>query len=352
MKAILIRGQGPVETSRIAPEEVPDPSPAPGSLLLKVSACGVCHTDLHIAEGDLPLVKSPVIPGHQIVGTIAAAGAGPAGTGGAGNPQPSGAPRPPSGNAWSIGERVGVPWVSATCGRCSYCLTDRENLCDAIRFTGYHIDGGFAEYAVVPEASVCRLPGNFSDQAAAPLLCAGIVGYRAVKLSGIGSGMRLGIVGFGASAHLNIQVARYLGADVFVFSRDAGHRRHAEELGAVWTGTLEMVPPHLLDAVVSFAPAGEIVPRCLALLRKGGRLLLAGVFLTPVAQFEYGLLYHERSVASVANSTRTDAVEFLELAGKIPVKTEVTLFRLGEAQQALLAVKKSRLRGAAVLMIA
>jgi propanol-preferring alcohol dehydrogenase len=327
MKAILIRDQRPVEDSLLAPEDVPVPVVTPGSIRIKVSACGVCHTDLHIAEGDLPLVKSPVIPGHQIVGTVETAG-----------------------SRFSAGDRVGVPWVSAACGRCHYCLTDRENLCDSLRFTGYHIDGGYAEYAVVPESSAYRLPEHFSDAAAAPLLCAGIVGYRAIKLSGVGDGMRLGMVGFGASAHLNIQVARYLGAEVYVFSRDGGHRKHAEDLGAAWTGTLEMVPPHLLDAVISFAPAGEIVPQLLALLKKGGKLLLAGVFVTPVAKFEYGLLYHERSIMSVANSTRADATEFLALAGTIPLKTEVTLFELRDARKALLAMKTSRLRGAGVLV--
>lgn len=337
MKAILIRSQAPVGESRLVPEEVPAPTAAPGTVLLKVSACGACHTDLHIVEGDLPLVKSPVIPGHQIVGTVE--GFGPD------------AGRSGRHDDLSAGDRVGVPWLSSTCGRCPYCLTDRENLCDSIRFTGYHIDGGFAEYAAVPAASVCRLPGAFSDEAAAPLLCAGIVGYRAVKLSGAGSGMRLGMVGFGASAHVNIQVARYLGAEVYVFSRDAGHREHAEELGAVWSGTLDMVPPHLLDAVISFAPAGEIVPRLLELLNKGGKLLLAGVFVSPVAQFEYGLLYHERSVSSVANSTRADCVEFLDLAGRIPVKTEVTLFGLDEVKDALVAMKRSQLRGAAVIQV-
>jgi propanol-preferring alcohol dehydrogenase len=336
MKAILIRQQRPIEESALTPEEVPTPSVTPGTILLRVSACGVCHTDLHIAEGDLPLVKTPVIPGHQIVGRVEAVGAGVE-TG-------------PGGGALSVGERVGVPWLSTTCGKCRYCLTDRQNLCDSIQFTGYHIDGGFAGYVTVPEVSVYRLPENFSDATAAPLLCAGIVGYRAVRLSGTGSGMRLGMVGFGASAHVNIQVARYLGAEVYVFSRNAGHRKHAEDLGASWTGTLEMVPPHLLDAVISFAPAGEIVPRCLALLNKGGKLLLAGVFVSPVAQFEYGLLYHERTLMSVANSTRSDAEDFLDLAGKIPVKTEVTLFDLKDAQRALVALKRSSLRGAAVIV--
>ena len=339
MKAILVHRQGPVESALLAPEEVPAPSATPGNVLLKVSACGACHTDLHIVEGDLPLVKTPLIPGHQIVGTIEAIGdAGPAGV--------------PGGRraAFSVGDRVGVPWLSSTCGRCAYCLSDRENLCDSIRFTGYHLDGGFAEYASVPIASIHRLPDGFTDVAAAPLLCAGIVGYRAVKLSGVGSGMRLGMVGFGASAHVNIQVARYLGAEVYAFSRDDAHRKHAEELGASWTGTLEMVPPHLLDAVISFAPVGEIVPRCLALLKKGGKLLLAGVFVSPVAQFEYGLLYHERSVTSVANSTRKDCVEFLELAGRIPVSTEVTVFGLGDLKRALTAMKRSELRGAGVVV--
>lgn len=349
MKAILIRKQGPVGESRLAPQEIPTPAVSPGTVLLKISACGVCHTDLHIVEGDLPLVKTPVIPGHQIVGRIEAVGPDP--HPGAGEPSRVGGAPDRSTGRFSAGDRVGVPWLSTTCGHCSYCLSDRENLCDSIRFTGYHIDGGFAEYAAVPAASVYRLPDTYSDETAAPLLCAGIVGYRAVKLSGAGGGMRLGMVGFGASAHVNIQVARYLGAEVYAFSRDPGHRRHAEELGAAWSGTLEMVPPHLLDAVISFAPAGEIVPRLLELLKKGGKLLLAGVFLSPVAQFEYGLLYHERSVMSVANSTRADCAEFLDLAGKIPVATEVTVFGLDQAKEALVAVKRSQLRGAAVLQV-
>ncbi len=340
MKAILIERQGPVEGAGLKPEELPTPFPRSGEILLKISACGVCHTDLHIVEGDLPLVKTPVVPGHQIVGMVE----------GIGKPGPSADPRDSGDRPVAIGDRVGVPWLSSTCGKCHYCLTDRQNLCDSIRFTGYHIDGGYAEYVSVPAESAYRIPETFTDIMAAPLLCAGIVGYRAVKLSGIGSGMRLGMVGFGASAHVNIQVARYLGADVYVFSRDTDHRKHAGDLGAVWTGTLEMVPPHLLDAVISFAPAGGIVPRMLEFLLKGGRLVLAGVFVSPIAAFEYPLLYHERSISSVANSTRADATEFLELAGKIPVTTEVTVFGLDEAGKALGALKRSGLRGAAVLV--
>src|SRR3990172_784753 len=292
MKAILIRRQLPIEESALTPEEIPAPPVSPGKVLLKVSACAVCHTDLHIVEGDLPLVKTPVIPGHQIVGTIEALGGRADDEPRDSDPTGSPAGHAPVHSGFSVGDRVGVPWLSTTCGKCRYCLPDRQNLCDSIQFTGYHIDGGFAEYVLVPASSVYRLPGHSSDATAAPLLCAGIVGYRAVRLSGIGSGMRLGMVGFGASAHVNIQVARYLGAEVYVFSRDDGHRKHAEDLGAAWTGTLEMVPPHLLDAVISFTPAGEIVPACLTLLNKGGKVLLAGVVVSPVAQFDYGLLYH------------------------------------------------------------
>lgn len=351
MKAILIRDQSAAEEAELAPVETAEPVPGRGEVLLKIGACGICHTDLHIIEGDLPLVKRPVIPGHQIVGTVVEArtewkkGGVPDG----GENEPS--EYPAGQTSLSPGDRVGVPWVNTTCGRCDHCRAGKENLCDDIRFTGYHIDGGFAEYVSLPARSVHRLPSNFTDADAAPLLCAGIIGYRALRLSGTGAGIRLGMIGFGASAHITIQVARHLGCEVCVFSRNAAHRTHAEELGAVWTGPIDGTPRHPLDAIISFAPAGQIVPRALSLLSKGGRLVMAGVYVSPIPEIDYRLIYQERSIISVANSTRADAAEFLELAGKIPVRTEVTLFGLEEGKKALLALKNSGYRGAGVFRI-
>lgn len=331
MRAMVLHEPAPIETAPLRLEETATPRPGPGEVRLRVRACGICHTDLHVVEGELPPVKRPIIPGHQIVGVVDALGEGVE------------APRP--------GERAGVPWLHQTCGACAFCLRGEENLCERARFTGYSADGGYAEYAVAPADFVYPLPAGLSDIAAAPLLCAGIIGYRALRLSGVRPGERLGLYGFGASAHIAIQVARHWGCEVYVFSRGEEHRRLAAALGAAWTGHAEESPPGLLDAAIIFAPAGRLVLEALRVLRKGGTLALAGIYMSPIPEMPYDLLYGERVVRSVANSTRQDAAELLQLAAEIPVKTEVEVFPLAEANQALRRLKEGQIRGAGVLEI-
>lgn len=311
--------------------EVPEPTPGPGEIRLRVRACGVCHTDLHTVEGDLRLPKLPLIPGHEIVGEIDGLGEGVAGFG--------------------IGERVGVPWLYSACGECDFCRRGLENLCPNARFTGLHVDGGYAQYAIVPKEFAYPLPEGFSDERAAPLLCAGIVGYRAFSLSGATSGERVGLYGFGASAHLVIQVALHLGCEIYVFTRQKEHQRLAWELGAAWVGEAQDEPPHKLERAIIFAPAGWIVPEALRVLQPGGTVVLAGIHMSPIPKLAYELLYQERVVRSVANMTRQDAREFLNLAADIPIKTEVETFPLALANEALLGLKRSEIRGAAVLAI-
>lgn len=331
MKSLLLTSPQPIETNPLQLREVSIPDVTQNEILIRVRTCGVCHTDLHVVEGDLPQKKSPLIPGHQIVGVVESLG----------------------GNVtnFRVGDRVGVPWLNWTCGTCEFCRRGEENLCDNAKFTGYNVDGGFAEYTVVSSDFGYRLPPQFSDQEAAPLLCAGIIGFRALRLSRIGTGGKLGLFGFGSSAHITIQVARHWGCDVYVFSRSQQHRKLAEQLGAVWTGTAGRMPPVLLDSAICFAPAGEIVPHALKVLRKGGTLALAGVYMTSVPVLEYSLLYHERTLRSVANSTRQDARDFLRIAAEIPVKTEVELFPLEDGNRALQLLKLGKIHGAAVLNV-
>lgn len=297
-----------------------------------MQVCGVCHTDLHTVEGDLPLLRSPLVPGHQIVGVVEAVGSGV--------------------RSFREGDRVGIPWLYSTCGECAYCRKGLENLCERARFSGYHVDGGYAEAVVVSEAYACPLPETFSDQQVAPLLCAGIVGYRSLRLSTAQSGDRLGLYGFGASAHIILQVARHMGCEVYVFTRTEAHRQLARRLGAAWVGGAKDEPPQRLDAVIIFAPAGPLVLDALRVLRKGGTVALAGIHMSPIPEIDYdSLLYHERIVRSVANATRQDGRDFLRLAAEIPVRTEVEIFSLEEANQALQAMKQSRIHGAGVLKI-
>ena len=332
MRAMLLEKAKPAEESPLCLEELATPVPGPGEIRVRVRVCGVCRTDLHIVEGELPLVKLPVVPGHQIVGVVDAAGPGVA--------------------KFREGDRVGVPWVYSTCGECAYCRKGAENLCERGQFTGYHVDGGYAEAMVAHESFAYPLPANFADLAAAPLLCAGIVGYRSLKLSRVKPGERLAMYGFGASAHVVMQVARYWGCEVFVFTRTEVHRQLAREYGAAWVGGAEETPPAMLDAAVIFAPAGRLVLDALRALRRGGTVAIADITMSPIPEIDYDrLLYHERVVRSVANSTREDAREFLSLAAEIPVRTEVQEFSLADANQALVAMKHSRLRGAAVLRI-
>ncbi len=331
MLAMILDTPGPVSGSPLRAVEMPDPVPGPGEVLLRVLACGLCHTDLHAVEGDLPLPRLPLVPGHQVVGAVEAAGEGA--------------------SRFSPGQRVGVAWLGQTCGGCRFCLSSRENLCENARFTGYHRDGGYAEKVVVDERFAYPLPEEFPDLQAAPLLCAGIIGYRALRLSGAGAGARLGLYGFGASAHVTIQLARHLGCEVSVFTRGGGRRALARELGASWTGKVPDRPNEPLDASILFAPAGELVPPALEALDRGGRLVLAGIHMGPVPELAYQEhLYYEKSLVSVTANTRADGEAFLELAAAIPVRTTVTSYPLAEANRALQDLKDGRVDGAAVLV--
>ncbi len=331
MQAMLLRQPRPIDDSPLETVELPRPVPGPNGVLLQVRACGICHTDLHTVEGDIPLPKLPVIPGHQIVGVVEAIGE--------------------KVTRFRQGERVGVPWLYFTCGVCDYCRRGRENLCDSARFTGYHVDGGYAEYTAVPEDFAYHLPERFSDSQAAPLLCAGVIGYRALRLSEVPRGGRLGLHGFGASAHIAIQVALHWGCQVYVFTRSQEHRGLARQLGAAWAGGAEEEPPSVLDSAIIFAPAGNLVPEALRVLRKGGTLALAGIYMSPIPGMEYRLLYGERTVRSVANSTRLDALELLKLAAEIPIHTAVQVFPREDANRALQLLKRGKIRGAGVLKV-
>src|SRR5438477_5471874 len=329
MKACLLRTTSPIETNPLEYGEVVTPQPRSGEVLVRVRACGVCRTDLHVIEGELPLRKSPVIPGHQVVGIVEGQGENT--------------------RRFGIGDRVGIAWLHRTDGTCEYCKTNAENLCDNPVFTGYSVDGGYAEYIVAPEDFIYTIPAEFPDEQTAPLLCAGIIGFRSLRLSGIKSGGRLGLYGFGAAAHVAIQVARHWGAEVFAFTRDVRHQQLALELGAAWAGGANDEPSAKLDSAIIFAPAGELVIAALKALKKGGTVALAGIHMSPIPPLDYQLLYHERVVRSVANNTRQDGEDFLKIAAEIPIRTEVRVFPLEEANQALQALKNDRIRGAAVL---
>jgi propanol-preferring alcohol dehydrogenase len=331
MKACLLRSIAPIDSHPLDYTEVPQPQPGGDQVLVRVSACGVCRTDLHIIEGELPPRQAPVIPGHQVIGRIERVGERVTRFGG--------------------GERVGIPWLHRTCGACDYCRAGRENLCERADFTGYVVDGGYAEYALAPAGFVYPIPEAFSDEQAAPLLCAGIIGFRALRLSGIEAGGRLGFYGFGAAAHVAIQVARHWGVEVFAFTRDERHQQLALELGAAWAGGSFAQPPAQLDGAIIFAPAGELVPAALKVLKKGGTVTLAGIHMSPIPPLDYQLLYHERVIRSVANNTRQDGEDFLRAAAEIPVRTSVQLFPLREANAALNALKHDAVRGAAVLSL-
>ena len=307
------------------------PEPTAGQIRLRVHVCGVCHTDLHTVEGELDLPHLPLTPGHQIVGVVDKLGK--------------------ENGRYQIGDRVGVAWLNWTCGKCKFCQNNLENLCPQAKFTGLHTDGGYAPYMVVDERFAFPIPAIFSDESAAPLLCAGIIGYRSLRLSQIQPGAKLGLYGFGASAHLAIQVARYWDCKVYVFTRSPDHQQHAQELGAIWTGQAQDQPPAALDAAITFAPAGWIVPLALNHLRPGGTLAINAIHMSPIPEIPYTTIYGERTVRSVANFTRQDAVEFLDIAAKIPVQSEITRFPLTEANEALLQLKTSSLRGAAVLQL-
>jgi len=334
MRAVLLDTPAPIETHPLRLEDVDLPEPSADEVRIKVDACGVCRTDLHVVEGDLALRRTPIILGHQVVGTIESLGSSVT------DPQ--------------IGARVGVAWLHRTCGCCSFCTSQRENLCDSPEFTGWTVPGGFAEYLVAPASFTYPLPDGFSDLQAAPLLCAGIIGYRCLSKTGIDdwSGARLGLYGFGAAGHVAIQIARARGAEVYVCTRDREkHQALAEELGAVWTGGTMDKPPVALDAGIIFAPAGEIVPAALSHLDKGGTLVLGGIHMSPIPELPYELLYRERVVRSVANNTRADGLAFLQEAAEVSVRTHVETFPLENANEALERLQHDGVRGAAVLTV-
>jgi alcohol dehydrogenase, propanol-preferring len=330
MKACVLQAPAPVESNPLKFIDVPVPRPGRGEILVRVNACGVCRTDLHVVEGELPPRKSPVIPGHQIVGVVEEVG--------------------PDAHRFRWGARVGVAWLHRTDGTCEYCRAGAENLCDHPSFTGYTVDGGYAEYAIAAEDFVYPIPDSFDDEQAAPLLCAGIIGFRSLRLSGIKRGGNLGLYGFGAAGHVAIQVARHWGAEVYAATRDVRHQKLALELGAKWAGGTLAEPPVKLDAAIIFAPAGEIVPAALKALKKGGTLTLGGIHMSPIPSLDYELLYEERVIRSVANNTRQDGHDFLRIAAEIPIRSQVQLFPMRDANQALNKLKNDAINGAAVLV--
>jgi propanol-preferring alcohol dehydrogenase len=324
MKAMVLTAPG----EPLRAEDLPVPDVGPGQVLVRVDACGVCRTDLHVVDGELPEPKLPLVPGHQIVGRVVEGG-----------------------ERFAAGDRVGIPWLGWTCGECRYCLSGRENLCDRARFTGYQLDGGYAELVAADERFCFPLPEGFDDLQAAPLLCAGLIGYRSLRLAGDAD--RLGLYGFGASAHIVAQVALHEGRRVFAFTRTGDDRAQAfaRELGAEWAGSSEEAPPEELDAAIIFAPVGALVPAALAVVAKGGSVVCAGIHMSEIPSFPYDLLWGERVVRSVANLTRRDGEEFLALAPHVPVRTEVETSPLTGANEALAALRAGEVRGAAVLRV-
>jgi alcohol dehydrogenase, propanol-preferring len=330
VRALLLSRTAPAAERPLREVERPTPEPAAGEVAIDVDACGVCRTDLHILEGEVS-ARLPVVPGHQAAGRVASVGAGVEGL--------------------AVGDRVGVGWMASVCGRCRFCGSERENLCERATFTGRDRDGGFAERMTADARWIFRLPGGVAPLDAAPLLCAGVIGYRSLRLSGIRPGGRLGLYGFGASAHLALQVARHWGCAVYVFTREPHHRELALAMGAVWAGGADADPGVSLDAAVTFAPAGELVPAALARLDRGGMVAVNAIHMSAIPSFDYGRLYGERGVRSVMNFTRRDAREFLELAAAVPIRARVESFGLSEAGEALLRLSRGEIRGAAVLRI-
>ncbi|HHW18485.1 MAG TPA: zinc-dependent alcohol dehydrogenase family protein [Firmicutes bacterium] len=367
MKAMVLREPAPVETEPLVLEDVPVPEAGPGEVRIKVRYCGVCRTDLHIVEGELVCPRLPIVPGHQVVGVVDSIGPEnppsrvDAGTGGpslGADPgevlAEEGLKGPGSGqksDGLSLGDRVGMAWLYGTCGECEHCASGNENLCDHPRFTGFSVNGGYEEYMVAPASFLVKIPDSFADLEAAPLLCAGIIGYRSIKVAGLKPGETLGLFGFGASAHLAIQVARHWGCQVLVFTRSKEHQKHALELGASWAGTAGDVPPDSCHRIITFAPAGYLIPYALKALKKGGTLAINAVHMDKIPELDYGLVYWEKKIVTVANATRRDADEFMRLAAEIPLKVSTEVFSLEKANEALLKLKKGQIRGEAVLKI-
>ncbi|MFN8511160.1 MAG: zinc-dependent alcohol dehydrogenase family protein [Thermomicrobiales bacterium] len=327
MRAMILEATG----GALRPVDRPIPEPGSGQVLIRVRACGVCRTDLHVVDGELPDPKLPLVPGHQIVGTVERNG--------------------PGASQFAPGTRVGVPWLGWTDGSCPYCQTGRENLCERARFTGYQLDGGYAEYTVADERFCFPIPAGYPDDQAAPLLCAGLIGYRSLRLAG--DARRLGIYGFGGAAHILTQVARWQGREVFAFTRpgDTTRQAFARELGATWAGGTDTLPPEPLDAAILFAAAGELVPTALRATARGGVVVCGEIHMSDIPSFPYDLLWQERSIRSVANLTRRDGEEFLALAPRVPVRTEVQTYPLEAANEALAALRDGKVRGAAVLVV-
>lgn len=320
-----------IDTNPLTLAEIETPIPRANEIRVKISACGVCHTDLHICEGEIRPAFLPIVPGHQIVGIVHARGE--------------------NAKRFEVGTRVGVPWLNFIDADCKWFGTDRENLCENIRFTGFDTNGGFAEFSCVDENFAYALPDAFEDAHAAPLLCAGVIGYRALRLSDITRGKAVGLFGFGASAHIVLQIARFWQKRVFVFTRSEKHQQHARELGAAWVGSANETPPQKLDSAIIFAPVGDLVVRALELSERGATVVHAGVHASAIPSFDYALLYHERTLRSAANSTRRDVQELLNIAAQIPIQTEITTYAFADANRALQDVKHSRVNGAAVLQI-
>ncbi len=332
MKAMQFREPGIIYNKPLVLVDLPEPVPGVGEVRIRVLTCGICHTDLHTVEGDLVLPRLPLVPGHQVVGIVDRLGEGV--------------------EDIAVGMRVGVPWLHETCGSCFFCGREEENLCDDARFTGLHVDGGYAELMVAPAPFVYPLPDSFDAEGVAPLLCAGIIGYRALRLSDVQPGEKLGLFGFGASAHVAIQVAIHRGIETYVFTRGEEHKQLARELGAFWTGSAAENPPKPLDRTILFAPAGNMVIDMLRVLRKGGTASIASIFMSRIPEFDYGkYLQGERTLRSVTASTRTDARELLALAAEIPIRTEVESFPLEEANEALTKLRERSIRGAGVLRV-
>jgi propanol-preferring alcohol dehydrogenase len=328
---MLLRRPAAVADRPLRMEDVADPAPGPGEILVQVRACGICRTDLHVVEGELPMLRTPIVPGHQVVGRVAARGEGA--------------------TRFRDGDRVGIAWLRHTCGRCLYCATDRENLCERAEFTGWHADGGYAELAVVDEDYAYAIPSAFDDVEAAPLLCAGIIGYRALRVAAVRPGGRLGMYGFGSSAHVTIQIARGRNMEVYVCTREPSHRDLARSLGAAWAGDLHEPMPHRTEGTIVFAPAGELVPVALRNLARGGTLALAGIYMTAIPALDYEAdLFYERGIRSVTANTRADGAEFLVEAARVPVRLATMEFPLEVANQALELLKEGAISGSGVLL--
>lgn len=332
MRAMVLSQPMPIESAPLMLRELPLPEPGAGEIRVRVQACGICRTDLHVVEGELPPKREQIVPGHQVVGTVDACGLGS--------------------RRFRPADQIGIAWLRYTCGKCRYCLAGNENLCPFARFTGYDENGGYAEYAVVLEDFAYALPAELDPVAATPLLCAGIIGYRALKLAEVRPGCRLGLFGFGSSAHIAIQVARHWGCTVYVMTRDERHQNLARELGAAWAGPADARPPELLDSAILFAPVGDLVPAALETLDMGGTLAVAGIYLSDIPKLNYERhLFHEKNLRSVTANTRRDGEELLALAAEIPLRPRTTVFPLADANRALLMLKRDAISGSGVLIV-